>query len=428
MHSAIRITSLVLTVSYCFATTPSSADRDYHTFKDRQFAAFNAHYKQLRAERVARAVALGKRVFQLESQGRPTACAHQILNEIKWLIGDTADFPRIDGRLDALQDLLSHPERESLATQQDPADGSWGRCYTEWFFKLDATYDHLNRKSSRNLHPKFPLRFLDRVNSPKKLRDYFDAVSTSDIARYGLDHSRELNESMADLMRFIIRGRPAGYRWKPGIKATLMDLLLHRLRNPATGWWGERYLSNGKVEFVDNLSLTFHIVRYLDGKVADMQKVVATTLALKDRDDPAGWLDSGHYTDHNNMDVAVLFKYGRNSATDLQRREITATLAMLLHWCLADSLQPDGSFRITESSSSMEEATYFGVAFLARIGYFDKSRRFWTKQDFPEAAGARRRIVAYIEQHRRNGAAGGTYYEGALNEMGVDPNGQSHSK
>ena len=145
MHSAIRITSLVLTVSYCFATTPSSADRNYHAFKDQQFAAFNAHYKQLRAERVARAVALGKRVFQLESQGRPTACAHQILNEIKWLIGDTADFPRIDGRLDALQDLLSHPERESLATQQDPADGSWGRCYTEWFFKLDATYDHLNR-------------------------------------------------------------------------------------------------------------------------------------------------------------------------------------------------------------------------------------------------------------------------------------------
>ena len=88
-----------------------------------------------------------------------------------------------------------------------------------------------------------------------------------------------------------------------------MDLILHDLRNPATGFWGERYVHHdGQTEFVDNLSITFHVVRYLDGEVPDMDKVVATTLAVKDLDFPSGWRLNGHYWDHLNMDVAELFR------------------------------------------------------------------------------------------------------------------------
>ena len=85
-----------------------------------------------------------------------------------------------------------------------------------------------------------------------------------------------------------------------------MDIILHQIRNPGTGWWGERYVFGDRTEFVDDLSLTFHIVRYLDGNVPDHQRIIETALALKDLNEPAGWLDDGHFTDHNNMDVAVL--------------------------------------------------------------------------------------------------------------------------
>ncbi len=412
---------LLVVISGCAtAQAIPPADLDYQSFRNQAFVAYQPAYSQMRAERIRRAKALGKRVYQMEAQGQNIACAHQILTEIKWMLGDTADFHRIDQRLDALENVIAHPDLEQAATRQDAADGSWGACYTEWFFKLDATYEHLNRDATRNVPPELPLRFLDRINSPAKLKKYFASVSVSNIARDGVDHSRELNESTADLMRFIIQNRPAGYRWDPRLKSALMNIILHRLRNPRTGWWGERYVVNGHAEFVDYLSLTFHIVRYLDGNVPELRRMVETTLAFKDLNEPPGWLSDGQFTDHNNMDVAVLFHFGWNAATSAQQKTMAEQIQKMLDWCLTKSLQPDGSFALG-GDGSIEENTYFGVAFLSRIGFFDRSRRFWTNRDFPEAPAIRERITLYISQHRDRGAVGGTYYENALHELNSDP-------
>jgi hypothetical protein len=200
-----------------------------------------------------------------------------------------------------------------------------------------------------------------------------------------------------------------------------MDPILNRLRNSETGWWGERYLENGRVRFVDDLSMSFHVVKYLDGNVPDKGKLIETALRLRDQDSPPGWLSGGNYTDHNNMDVAVLFNYGWNSASDSQREEMKKELRRMLDWCLKQSPQSDGSFRITEDSDSIEESTYFGVAFLGRIGFFDKSRCFWTEQDFPQSSDVRQRIIAYILKHRGSGATGGAYYDSALRELDFSP-------
>ncbi len=419
---------IIFFVSICCSAAPSKAhrrsagDTNYHKFREQQFVAFNPRYRKLRAQRIERARALGQQVFEREAQGRNTTCAHQILMEVAWLISNTADFGRIDRRLDALKDTLAHPEKESLGRQQDPADGSWGRCYTEWFFKLDGTFDYLDKASTRNKPLKVVPRFLDRVNSPEKLRNYFTSVSISDIARQGVDRRRELNESMADLLRFIVRNRPRGYSWNPALKATMMDLVLNYLRSPQTGWWGERYVLHGKTVRVDDLSMTFHMIRYLNGNVPNMRKVVDTALAVRNLDYPVGWLEDGHYTNHNNMDAAVLFRFGWNFATAAQQKSMAEEINRMLNWCLNDSLQPDGSFGIRGySDDSVEEANYFGVSFLARIGFFDEERRFWTNRDFPQAAEIRQRLLAYIAKHRDSGAAGGSYYESALEELGVRP-------
>ena len=250
--------------------------------------------------------------------------------------------------------------------------------------------------------------------APQKLRNYFASIEVSDIASDGMNHRRALNESLADLVRFILHDSPAGYPWAPGMKSGIMQIVLDQVRNPETGWWGERYRHNGQIYFVDDLSITFHMLSYLAGNVPDLSKIVRTALALKDLHYPQGWLEDGGFSNHNNMDAAVLFHYGWNSATPNQKKAMAEELSKMLSWCLTESLQPDGSFHTTTDDDSLEEAEYFGTAFLARIGFFNKTRRFWTNQEFPQAEQIRQRMRAYITKHR---ATGGAYYGSALDQL-----------
>ncbi len=396
------------------------SDLEYRARAKQEFTVYDPAYESSRAERVKQARALGKQVFQREAAGQPSECSHQILNEISWLLGYTANFEAVDHRLKDLQATLSDPKLELAASEQDPADGSWGRCYTEWFFKLDASFDHLRQLAEDGQRPKYQLRFLDRINSPEKLNTYLTSVSISDIAHTGIDHRREFNESLADLLRLILHGVPPGYKLDPQLKPAILKLILQDFRNPATGWWGERYVRDGGLKFVDDISITFHVVRYLDGDVPDLGKVGETALVLKDLEYHVGWLEDGHYTNHNNMDAVVLFKYAWPSMKSGQKSALAVVIRKMLDWCLSDSLQTNGSFKLnSDDQDSAEEQTYFGVAFLSRAGFFDKPERFWTTESFPQAAEIKHRITTYVLQHQGNGGAGGEYYHRALELLGA---------
>ncbi|MGC2111758.1 MAG: hypothetical protein WA655_19735 [Candidatus Korobacteraceae bacterium] len=397
------------------ATQPPASDLEYRQRARQEFTIFDHSYAHSRAERVKQVRALGKQVFARETAGQPSECSHQILNEIAWYLGYTADFKAVDRRLADLQNTLAHAEMEAKAAEQDPADGSWGACYTQWFFKLDASFDHLRELTAKGERPKYKPRFLDRINSPEKLRAYLTAVSISDIADSGVDHRREFNESLADLLRLILDGAPKGYRLDRGLRPTMMKLIREDFRNPATAWWGERYARDGKLEFVDDISITFHVVRYLNGDVPELAKVGETALAVKDLDYHVGWLEDGQYTNHNNMDAVVLFKYSWPYLDPERKRDLTAEIRKMLDWCLRESLQADGSFKLEpDDQDSAEEQTYFGVAFLSRVGFFDKSARFWTTENFVQAPEVMQGIRSYIVQHQRSGGAGGEYYRNAL--------------
>jgi len=56
-----------------------------------------------------------------------------------------------------------------------------------------------------------------------------------------------------------------------------------------------------------------------------------------------------------------------------------------------------------------------------RIGFFDKSKRFWTSQDFPQAEEVRSRILTYVRKHQASGGAGGTQYQGVLEDLSEVP-------
>ena len=410
---AAGIAAIFLTSIMSLAAQIPTPDLQNKATVRREMMAFNPRYLALMGPRSHALRELEQKVMKREAEMRDVSCSHQIVTELRWLMGSTVDTERIDARLDDLRASLAHPELETKAREQD-ADGSWGRCYDAWFFRLDASYDgHFSRDQGANVIP-----LLDRVNSPQKLVQYVESISVSDVAHSGVDHRREMNEALATLIRLIVRGQPRAYQWHPEMKATLLDLLM-QLRNPGTGWWGERYQRDGRIDFVDDMSITFHIVNYLKGQVPDLDKVADTLLELKDLEYPIGWRDDGSYLTHHNMDVVVLFQCAWPHMNEVQRRAASIEIEKMLRWCLKDSVLPDGSFRAsTGGEDSLEEDEYFGVAFLARAGYFDASKRFWTDQPFPEADNLRRRLIDFIQRHKASGAAGGEYYESALRELG----------
>lgn len=350
-----------------------------------------------------------------------TSCSHQILEELDWLVDSTVDFPRIAVRMDDLESSLAHPELESLARRQDPLDGSWGRCHTEWFFKVNATYDHISNPANRDEIPGYKLHLLDRINSPEKLKQYFALIAVSDIAHTGRDNLRELNESLENLSRMVLRSIPRYYHFDPHLRAVMTDIIFNQLRNPVTGWWGPRYIRNAKTEFVDTLSMTFHMVSSNYGKVPNLGPVMEHLLAVKDLEYPVGWLRGGNYSNHHEMDVIDLFRYGWPYMTNTQHKAATTEIRKIVRWCLDRSLQADGSFKKEGAGDSLEEDTSFGADLLIDAGVFDKTKRFWTTEDFPEAEEVRQRIIGFIQAHIANGGAGGTYYANTLKGLNVKP-------
>jgi hypothetical protein len=382
------------------------AVRTINQVKSQQFIAFDPHYEKARAERVARLRGLAKQFFAREAATQDVRCAHGIYNELLWLISSTADFKRMDERLNDLKVALASTEPRS--TSGDNSD-----CLSEWFFRLDWTYDHLQSDQP------IPTELIEKINSPDKLTAYLTSVSASDIPLTGRDNWLEFNLSMADLLRWLLRDRPDDKAFDPALKQTFRDLIF-RFQDPQTGCWGQRYSIDGQQQFVPDLSTTFHIVSYLEGKVPYLDRIAMTTLATKDLDSPVSWLYKGQQYNHNCMDVVEIFNWEWPAASAEQRQAMAAGIHEMLRRCLAESLQSDGSFKHIEADQSIEEATYFGASFLSRIGFFSKSKRFWTDQDFPEAEGIRLKIIDFIEKHHASGATGGGFYDSLLEQLQQD--------
>ncbi|TSA18301.1 hypothetical protein D4R75_11400 [bacterium] len=437
LSSKNRTSILILSV-FALTTFPTriawsqqapQSDLEHNVRTEQEFIAFDPDYKESKAKRVAEILALLSKVKGRETAGQNTSCSHQILWELKVLITQTADFKHIDQRIEDLKASLEHPEREIAAQLQDSIDGSWGQCFDAWYCRLNALCDAIENRENQSIALKTYPHFLDRVNSPDNLTAYLNSISLSDIPRTGVDRLVEFNLSLSNLMRLILRNQPAGYQWDPRTKATIKDLVLNRLRNPETGWWGERYIRDGRVQFVDDLSTTFHIVTYLHGEVSDLPRVITTALAVRNLNYPVGWLWKGQYWNHNNMDVGALFKAGWSQASPEQRKAMATELEKMLQWCLNESLQPDGSFKSHVADGSLEEGIYYGASFLSRIGFFDKAQRFWTDQHFASAEAVRQKIIDYILKHRNTGGSGGSYFESALIDfLGYKPSQGDRTK
>jgi hypothetical protein len=327
-----------------------------------------------------------------ETAGHDRSLSRQALGEALWRLQYTADAQAAGAALDRLRRLAaaSPPPRPAGPDR----DGSFGAGTGVWFLKLDASVDHLLADDYAGGEA---ARFLDRVNDPERLASYLDSLLVSHPAVDGIDRRKELNFATAGLVRLILRRRPPGYPWHPQLATVIGDFICG-WQDETTGFFGADYVVDGQRWRTADLSLTFHMARYLDGQIGYWPQLIDTLLAIRNERYPNGWLDDGGLTNHNNYDVAVLFQLGWPKMRDDQRRRAAAEIERLSAWCLDTAIAADGRVVMRATGESLPDSYYFTVAFLDTIGFFDRAKRFWTDREFPQAATLRRRLRCQIRR------------------------------
>lgn len=354
---------------------------------------------------------LAKEISKRQEHGKNVALSTQIYREVRWWINFTADDARTATRIADLAASLDGNRDQSVAQQQSAEDGSWGAGYTVWFMKL---YGSVNDSLARGAVPQHPLRFLDGINSAQALTTHLNGLLRDDFTVTRMINRQELDETVSALARLLYGEVKADYAFdaqvKPAFKRFLDDW-----QNPETGCWGVWFVGrDGVVWRQDDVGITFHIVSDLDGQVQHLDRIVRRVLELRTIDFPAGIRMKGRYENHLNWDVVKIFRYAWPSLDEATRRAAVAELARMLQWCLAESYQRDGSFKVSELDDTAGDAMHYGVRFLCDVGFFRKKERFWTDQDFPEAKA----IHAQLKSHLEGISSRGAEFEGAYKKLG----------
>jgi len=357
--------------------------------------------------------ALEARLDADEQAGADRSCLRQAVTELRWRLNSTADVPAAEQVRDRVRALAAAPTVPA-GTVQD-ADGSFGPCVAEWFWKLDASTDRFLTEGA----PPLPPRLLDRVNDPARLDAYLRGLLVSDLTRDGIDHRKELNIASADLVRLVLRHRPLGYAWRSGLDVVVRRFVADA-QSPTTGFFGEHY---GPVES-DDLSMTFHMARYMDGAIGHWPELIAHLIAIKSRRYPYGWLDADGMTGHNNYDVATLFRLGWPRIGAEQRAAVATEIAGLVDWTLGTALTPDGGLRTRAEGESWPDALYFTAAFLDEVGFFDPGKRYWTREPLPDPSPIRAGLIGQAKKLPADNPMGQAALERLQSEAAAPPSPQ----
>src|SRR5262245_118560 len=225
---------------------------------------------------------LRRQILKRGSAGENLPCSSQILDETDWLIDSTGDKARIERRLADLRASLQRtPEQQASAGRQTASDGSWGECYEAWFLRMHASADPLKELVERGEKPAHKLDFLKEVDSPQKIVERFRKLKTSRVLEDGLDHRKELNLTVTGLGQLLFLPELAGLfpsDWpRNEVAAALIRFMDTEWQDPESGYWGAWYQVGDRLIKTEDLSVTFHIASYRDGKIDRLPQLVRTT-------------------------------------------------------------------------------------------------------------------------------------------------------
>jgi hypothetical protein len=310
-----------------------------------------------------------------ERAGDDTSFARAAVYELDYWTTCTTNADKVKAGLERLSAVLTCPNPPSALTQD--ADGSFGPGTGVWFLKLDRSTDQVLAREWP--WPRAPI-FLEKINDPVRMVTYLQNLCWSDIARCRCDTRKELNLAISVIARLVMKGGQAGYLTGPGFYPAFERFVLD-WQDPETGFFGVTYIIDdvGNQVRTTDLSLTFHMARYVPHLVRWWPKLIDTLLAIKDGVYPQGWKNSGKtMSDHNNYDVATLFYRAWQWMEPRQRVAASAAVGELLAWCLGGSVNADGTLVDADPSDPIPDSFYYAAAFLDTVGFFDLGKRFWT--------------------------------------------------
>jgi len=365
-----------------------------HAMIEAAFLRFDPHYLERRAARRERLAELGAALGERESAGHALHCSQQIFLEAKHLIRYTALWAEIDEKLERLAHSLDDLDQD-WADRQSPVDGHWGLCYERDFMRLGATVAGLQQAVDRGETPRYRIRVLPGLGSPKLLLDRLQSLLISDIARDGIDNRGELASLLISLSQSVYK-KPLAQRWNDSIDLTHAEMLggvaevfrffLAGSQDPATGYWGAWYLTDDGIVKTADLSFTYHIVAYTRGRVEHWPEILETTWRIEREQYPFGWSHGGRWTNHNLYDVARMLSYGWPSMDEAERARWRPKIAEMVEWSLTHSITDSLAFNHDPAiSDSLPAEFYFGISFLDVVGYWRPSRRFWQEQPSADA-------------------------------------------
>jgi hypothetical protein len=278
---------------------------------------------------------------------------------------------------------------QKQANEQQAPDGSWAMGIEVWYLRLYYSVD----QAKDSAKPHYPMSFLDRINSPEKLRSQLDSCLYNDFTKTGIFNREQLDETISAISRLLFTGRPVAYAFDPALKEALRTYI-HQWQNPVTGCWGQWLLDRGgNVWKMDDMAMTFHVVSDLHGEVDHKDLIAKHVLTLDEVEFPAGIRFDGSYENHLNWDVVTILRSAWPMLDKATLKKGRVEIAKMLDWCLTKSPRQDGTFKTSELDDIPGDAFYYGVSFLTDAGYFDPQKRFWTDQEFPEARAVYKRIA-----------------------------------
>ncbi len=317
-----------------------------------------------------------------------------IYREVRWLLNFTSDIATTNARVSALRQSLTQTAEQKLAHEQQSSDGSWGLGINAWYLRFYYSVDDVQECRSV---PRYPLIFLDRINSPEKLVSQLNSDLFDDFTKTGVFNREELDETFSGITRLLFQTRPTGcYAFDPQLKDTLRAFV-DRWQNPETGCWGQWLVDRqGRVWKMDDMGMTFHVISDLKGEVQHKDRIARRLLQLDRVNFPAGILFDGHYENHLNWDAVKIFRSAWPNLDDATRQQVRREISRMLKWCLTNSYQQDGSFRVSDLDDTPGDSFRYGIWFLQETGYFRSKDRFWTDQDFPDSKAVHDRIEAKL--------------------------------
>lgn len=325
--------------------------------------------------------------------GESLMCSAQIYQEVHWLVNYTDRRDDIERRLKDLKDSLNQTD-QSFAARQDPKDGSFGPCFESWLWRFFSSVDPLKELAARGEKPAVPLKIWEPVDTPEEIEALMRGLLVSDLAS-GYDRRKELNLAITALGQLLWLDSTASVFPEGLDRAKLAEALRHFVdyewQDAETGYWGGWYKDGNEIRKSQDLSITFHIISYRKGKVADLHQIALTTFAIRNVRYPFGWYSDGTQNNHHAYDIARIINLTWDELDDASRAQAGVFIFLMTTRSLGTSVNPDGQFD-AKPYATVGEAYYFGISFFEEVGLFGNDVPRTRMIEITNTEGLRERI------------------------------------